>query len=265
MAFLANGTAIRRLWDARRTLQARAAAASAAASAAAPAPMDPAASPAATPNSPGAPAVSAINSPVPAPRKSTLPGALVMLFCIQSFGSGLQSEAQPLLATGHPAALFNDVADTFPIPPHNSNSLFYLQRTPNVNTIICELNEKDGSVDKDEPVHVLWIRYTEQQQRQELSFIQRHFAYGLKTKDLGNDVYELHFVSYKKVPLYLMKSPVDHQHHVYATITGRQAILSRVYIQINPGGTFWSPNVEYLELKGIDIQNGKELIQRIKV
>ena len=155
--------------------------------------------------------------------------------------------------------------DTFPIPPVNSQSLFYLQRTPNTNTIICELNENNGVLDKDEPVKVLWIRYTEQQQREDLTWIQRHFAYGLKERDLGNDVYELRFVSYRKIALYLMRSPVDHKRHVFATIDGRQAILHRVYIRIDPGGSFWSPNVRYLELKGIDTQNGKELVQRIKV
>jgi hypothetical protein len=140
-----------------------------------------------------------------------------------------------------------------------------LQRTPNCNTIICELNEKDGVIDKDEPVHVLWIRYTEQKQRQELNFVQRHFAYGLKQHDLGDGSWELHFVSYKKVSLYLKKSPVDNRHHVYANIAGKQAMLSRVYIRIDPGGTFWAPNVQYLELKGVDTTSGKEVVQRIKV
>ena len=155
--------------------------------------------------------------------------------------------------------------DTFPIPPANSNSLFYLQRTPNTNTIICELNESNGVLDRDEPVKVLWIRYTEQQQREELNWIQRHFAYGLKERDMGNDVYELRFVSYKKIAMYLRRSPVDNKRHVFVTIDGRQAILRRVYIRIDPGGSFWAPNVRYLELKGVDTQNGKELIQRIKV
>ncbi|HXB07590.1 MAG TPA: DUF4833 domain-containing protein, partial [Puia sp.] len=120
-------------------------------------------------------------------------------------------------------------------------------------------------LDKDEPVKVLWIRYTEQRQRQELSFIQRHFAYGLKERYLGNGTYELRFVSFKKVAMYLMKSPIDNRHHVYVTIEGHQAILSRVYVRIDPGGTFWSPNVKYLELKGTDTQTGKELTQRLKV
>jgi phosphatidylglycerophosphate synthase len=156
-------------------------------------------------------------------------------------------------------------ADTFPVPPHRSNSLFYLQRTPNTNTIICELNEKNGEPDPDDPVHVLWIRYTEQKQRQELNFIQRHFAYGINSRSLGNGAYELHFVSYKKISMYLRKSPVDNQHHVYVNIDNKQMLLNRIYIKINPGGTFWNPNVEYFEFKGVDTANGKELSQRVKI
>ena len=141
----------------------------------------------------------------------------------------------------------------------------YESRTPNTNTIICELNEKNGEPDPDDPVHVLWIRYTEQKQRQELNFIQRHFAYGINSKALGNGAYELHFVSYKKIAMYLRKSPADNQHHVFVNIDNKQMLLSRVFIKINPGGTFWSPNVEYFEFKGIDTSNGKELSQRVKI
>jgi phosphatidylglycerophosphate synthase len=252
MAFLANATAIGRLRDARRTLNARDVAAKAGPR------------PSAT-EGPEADKGSGVTVPGVSSRKS-LPGALLLLVCLQAVFSSFTSRAQTAMTgAGHASATVKDAVDTFPIPPRNANSLFYLQRTPNINTIICELNEKDGRLDKDEPVHVLWIRYTEQKQRQELNFIQRHFAYGLKEKDLGNDVYELRFVSFKKLVLYLMKSPVDNRPHVFATITGRQAILNRIYVKINPGGTFWSPNVEYLELKGVDTVSGKELIQRIKV
>jgi phosphatidylglycerophosphate synthase len=256
MAFLANATALGRLRDAKRTLEARAAAG----------------------NPPPPPPVPSKTPPPPAPVKSTLPDAMLLVLCMLSAVTDLPAAGQSAHPGARPAYTappnhtaapparpsVTDAQDTFPIPPRTPNSLFYLQRTPNTNTVICELNEKDGRVDEEEPVHVLWIRYTEQRQRQELSFIQRHFAYGLKSRSLGNDKYELHFVSYKKIPLYLMKSPVDNQHHIYATISGRQAILRRVFIKINPGGTFWSPNVEYLELKGTDADTGKELMQRIK-
>ena len=62
---------------------------------------------------------------------------------------------------------------TFPVPDGNAKQLFFLQRTPNTNTIVCELNYKDGIVDKEEPIHVFWIRYQEKGQMEDLSFIQR--------------------------------------------------------------------------------------------
>ena len=200
--------------------------------------------------------------------------ALILLSVITTLKTGAQSSqiaaqskkvTHPVTAAPVAPPAAPPIADSFPVPPHRSNSLFYLQRTPNINTIICELNEKNGVPDHEDPVHVLWIRYTEQKQRQELNFIQRHFAYGIKSRSLGNDSYELHFVSYKKLIMYLRRSAVDNQHHVYFNIDNKQVILSRIFIKINPGGSFWSPNVEYLEFRGTDPDSGKELMQRIKV
>jgi phosphatidylglycerophosphate synthase len=254
MAFLANFTAIGRLRDARRTLEARAIQAAANAAAA-------------NAGQNGSPA----NPVTSGTKRSSLPGAMIVLLLAGL--SALPGTAQPAMTavslappgTLHPRPVITDPVDTFPVPPVNANSLFYLQRTPNTNTIICELNQKDGVIDRDEPVKVMWIRYTEQRQREKLSWIQRTFAYGLNEKDLGNGIFELRFVSYKKVPMYLMKWPVDNKQHVFVTIEGRRAILNRIYIRIDPGGTFWSPNVKYLELRGVDVQNGKELVQRLNV
>jgi hypothetical protein len=255
MAVLANATAIGRLKDAKKSLEDQAAAQAASkisSDAAAPASTQPS------------------NSKTPsAPESKGLPtGLSIWLLCgllsvVTTLHAGAQASRPATVSATRPPA--RDAQDTFPVPPHNSKSLFYLQRTPNTNTIICELNEKNGVPDADDPVHVLWVRYTEQKQRQELSFLQRHFAYGIKSQYLGNDKYELHFISYKKLPMFLKKSTVDNQHHVYANIIGKEAVLTRIYIKINPGGSFWSPNVEYIELKGIDPDNGKEIMQRIKV
>ncbi len=280
MAFLANFTAIGRLRDARRTLNARmvnvqgASGPVAANGTAGTNTSLPANGGAATSATAGATTSASTpgNTPVTIPKRSSLPGATIVLLLAGL--SALPGTAQPAGAmsstpppgTLHPKpSVITDPVDTFPVPPVNANSLFYLQRTPNINTVVYELNLTNGALDKDEPVKALWIRYTEQRQRADLSWIQRHFAYGLKERDMGDGSYELRFVSYKKVPLTLKRWPADNKQHVFATIQGRQAIVNRVYIRIDPGGTFWSPNVKYLELKGIDIQNGKELVQRIKV
>jgi len=154
--------------------------------------------------------------------------------------------------------------DGFPIPTGNANQLFYIQRTPNKNTIVYELNFKqDGTLDEEEPIHVVWIRYTEQGQRAELNYIQRKFAYGVKAKQLSKDKYEIRFVSYKKYPLYLSKAS-DNKYYVFATVNQKQMVLKRVFLKIN-GGSFWLPNVEDVELKGTDPATGKEVIEHMKV
>jgi len=177
--------------------------------------------------------------------------------------------AMPAMAQKEVAALqvaktVIEPQDTFPVPKTNSKQLFYLQRTANTNTIVCELNyEKNGQLNVSDPVHVYWIRYTEGGVKKELSYIQRVFAYGIKSQLLEKDSYKLHFVSYKKKPLYLMRSQKDNQYKVYTTINNQQAVLSRIFIKVD-GGTFWSPNVVYMEMKGVDEYTGKELMQRFK-
>jgi hypothetical protein len=154
-------------------------------------------------------------------------------------------------------------SNNFPIPAADAKQLFFLQRTPNTNTIICELNYKDGVVDKEDPIHVFWIRYQEGGQKEDLNYIQRKFAYGVKSKEIGDNKYELNFVSYKKYKMYLMQAS-DKQFHVYTTINNKQAILTRIYIEIK-GGSFWSPNIEYVEITGIDPATRFQVKERLKI
>lgn len=152
----------------------------------------------------------------------------------------------------------------FPVPPADYNRLFYIQRTPNINTLIYDLNidKKTGKPDTETPVHAYWIRYNEKGQKEELNYIQRKFAYGLTTKPLGDDRYDIRFVSYKKFPLTLMKG-ADGKYHIFASIAKKQTMLNYVFIKIE-GGSFWLPNVIYVELRGTDPATGKEITERFK-
>lgn len=153
--------------------------------------------------------------------------------------------------------------EKFPVPPSNSNQLFYLQRTSNTNTLIYELNFNNKALNHEEPVHVYWIRYNDKGQQEELNFVQRKFAYGIKSTFISKDKYQLNFVSYKKFPMFLVKG-LDEKYNVFATINQKQAILSRIFVKIN-GGSFWTPNIEYVEVKGVDPSTGKEVIERMKI
>ncbi|MFD1255637.1 DUF4833 domain-containing protein [Mucilaginibacter terrae] len=147
--------------------------------------------------------------------------------------------------------------------PASVNRLFYVQRTPNANTIIYELNlSSDEKPDAETPVHAYWIRYNEKGQKEELSYIQRKFAYGITSKPLGNGKYDIRFVSYKKFPLTLMKG-TDGKYHIFATISQRQFIVNQIFVKIE-GGSFWVPNVRFVEFKGTDAATGKEVTERFK-
>jgi hypothetical protein len=155
-------------------------------------------------------------------------------------------------------------ADTFPVPNGNTHLLFYLQRQPNPNTIMVDLNVKNGKLDLDNPVHVYWIRYTEKGQKAELNWIQRTFAYGINTKKISESSYELNFVSYKKLKFTLELAP-DKIWRVFIKMNnGSRMILKRIYLHIN-GGSFWKPNIEYVELKGLLPDTNQEVRERIHI
>ncbi|OJX01305.1 MAG: CDP-alcohol phosphatidyltransferase [Bacteroidetes bacterium 43-93] len=157
-----------------------------------------------------------------------------------------------------------DVQDTFPVPKDVAQLMFYIQRTPNTNTICYELNEvAPGVLDEESPIHIFWIRYAEENaRRKELNFIQRRFAYGLKVKKTGKDNYDIWSVAYGKKTLHLRKA-TDNKFYVFTTIDNKMAVLKRIFIKID-GGTFWSPNVVYIELKGTDVLTGNTVMERLK-
>ena len=232
LAVLANSTAVARLRQAGRALTLREAAATQAAQQAAQATQTPAALPPAR----------------PATVAALLLGLLGLLGSSLALPAAAQQPARP-----------------FPVPSGVAQQLFYLQRDPNINTVIYQLNVNNaGELNEDEPINIFWIRYADQGERKGLNFIQRRFAYGLSAKKIAPNKFELKFAAYGKVPFVLMKSGFDHAFHVYATVGGHQIQLERVYLRIE-GGTFWVPNVQYIELKGRDATSQQPVVERIPV
>ncbi len=186
--------------------------------------------------------------------------AVILLWSTALIGAGSATAYTADLDDGKMA--FREAVDTFPIPRFNAKTLFYVQRTPNTNTIMYELNTKNGVLDDKDPIHIYWIRYANGGGIEELSYIQRKFAYGVKTSKVATDKYKVLFAAYDKIPFYLMKSSAG-IFHTYVELDGRMIVLNRLYIKIDPGGTFWAPNVKYVEFKGLEVGTGKEVIKRI--
>lgn len=158
-----------------------------------------------------------------------------------------------------------DPQDTFPVPVGIKNQLFYLQRTTNTNTIIYSLNVNDkGELDESTPVKVFWIRYPEGGMRKELNFIQKAFAYGTISRKNRDGSFTIQLVAYKKKEFTLKKSLVDNTYKMYTLINNKESEIKRVYIQIDPGGTLFNPNVRYIEMKGKEAATNKPIMERFK-
>ncbi len=147
--------------------------------------------------------------------------------------------------------------------PKTENLLFFLQRDPDRNTVIYELNyKKNGALNVDMPVKGSWIRYEENGSFKALNGIEERYAYGVKSKALGNDRFEIRLVSYKKLPLYLMKSGSDQKYRMYIKDGEDNMLLKRVFVRVNKG-TFWFPKIEYIDLITIHSETGQEILKRI--
>lgn len=149
--------------------------------------------------------------------------------------------------------------------PVGRNLLFFLQRTPDANTVIYEINfKKDGTIDPEKPVVGSWIRYEEDKKCKPLTGIEQRFAYGVKCKPIGKDEFEIRLVAYKKMPLYLLKSATDNTYKMYIKNGKDNLLLKRVFVKVD-GGSFWFPKVQYIDLITAHSETGKEIIKRIAI
>ncbi|MFH6959201.1 DUF4833 domain-containing protein [Flavobacterium aquidurense] len=151
----------------------------------------------------------------------------------------------------------------FPTPKNIDNMLFYIQRDPNVNTAIYTINyDENGKIDKSNPIKAYWIRYAEKGEIRDFNYMQRKYAYGIESKTVNNEEFELQFVSYKKLPFTLKKIDSDQKYHVFVSVNQKRIQVEKIFVRIE-GGSFWLPNVKYAEVTGIDASSNKIITERM--
>ncbi len=151
----------------------------------------------------------------------------------------------------------------YPVPPVKSNSLFYLQRNKNSNTVMYEANlTPDGKLDPKKPVSVYWIRYTEGGVIKELNWIQRWLAYGVDfepAKDgSGNFVITPVALKHRRITVTVDK---DGKANAFMMMNGKYARLNRIYAQALE--TSWLPTVKFVQMKGEEIKTKQEVYEYI--
>jgi len=148
----------------------------------------------------------------------------------------------------------------YPTPPPTDKMLFYLQRSHNKNTIIYDINTlPDGSLDKDNPIKIYWIRYEEDGRKAELSYIQKK-AFGIQHKlvDKAKGSIVLQFNKFKNRDIFLFKSSSG-KYQAYMKINNELAEFTSAYLNTVNNSLGIPITVKYIEFNGISSKNKKNI------
>jgi len=141
-------------------------------------------------------------------------------------------------------------------------SLFKIERNNNANIIQYDAQiGSDGKLYQKEPIIAYWLRLADQGQVQELSWIQRKFAYGFDSKfHRASDTVTLKMAADIGQPIQIRRQKGKYK--AIVEIDGRPSELEKIFIQSHGKGV--SVTVDYIDIYGIDLETGQKTNMRIE-
>jgi len=140
-------------------------------------------------------------------------------------------------------------------------ALFKIERNKNANIVQYDAQiGADGKLLKKEPVVAYWIRLAEKGQVEQLSWVQKAFAYGFNVKhDPKNDTLELDMKAEIGRPITVQREGDGYR--ATAQIEGSKAYIKKIFIHATGKGM--STSVNYIELHGDDAKTGESRFEKI--
>jgi hypothetical protein len=140
-------------------------------------------------------------------------------------------------------------------------ALFKIERNKNANIVQYDVQiGADGKLLKKEPVVGYWIRLADKGQVQELSWIQKTFAYGFDAEyDRGTDSVKLDMKAEINRPITVRRHGDGYLAKI--RIEGSDSWLDKIFIHATGKGM--STNVDYIELYGDDVKTGDKRYEKI--
>ena len=147
--------------------------------------------------------------------------------------------------------------------PEDPNMMFYIQKNTNPNTVVYALRlGPDGVIDPKEPMEVFWRRYQEDGRRKKLGWLEKTFAFDFKVRPVDSkpNTYVFNLVAMKNKNVYVTQDKKGNP-TVFMTISGKTAILDRIYVMVDDSKRIQS--VLTMELFGRDFKTGKLIYEKI--
>ncbi len=137
--------------------------------------------------------------------------------------------------------------------------LFTIERNTNANVVHYDANlTAGGDLDPARPVTVYWVLLAEDGRRENLNWLEKKKAYGVKTLPAA-DGYTLKLAAAPWLPLTVKMSGGSAR--VEGLINGRPAVMERMFIQARK--RLLGQKVEYIDLYGTDLESGEKRNERV--
>lgn len=136
--------------------------------------------------------------------------------------------------------------------PTVKDVLFYIQHSRGKNTFIYQANySAPNHLHEKEPIKTSRQLFDKNGEIKPLTSIQRRYAYGIKTKKIDSNYYEVELVSYPDQKLFL-KLDKHNQPFVEGTINGHYMKIDRLFIKLKDGTSGLQVQAAYILFYGVD-------------
>lgn len=145
--------------------------------------------------------------------------------------------------------VFIDLGQLFATLPENTATLFHIKRSRDADEVVLEANlDASGSLSKNQPVSVFWMRPTQDRRRAPLTWLQQRLAYGVEYSYVSEKMVVFNFVAYKRQSLILTRDASGY-FRVFAELDGKRVMIDHIYVQFD-GGTYFTPKISHVNIYG---------------
>jgi len=151
--------------------------------------------------------------------------------------------------------------NTNPTIDEHPECLFFIKRNTNKNIVVYESNfDTNGYLDKKQPIKISWIMKEKNGEREELSYIERKLAYGIKVVTINEHKHKI-ILTADKTREFILEQTKAYKANITSNINDTIINVNNLYIKLNEKSVW--PKVDYIILSGTESLSNKKTSKKL--